>query len=104
MYIHSQDSDKREREGEGEVQKQDLESLGILGSVVKWFKILNPEMVRTNPKNYVIAAVTVKLSSLEIYIYLLVQHFYSTGGSINGQKEKNCNQGCIHNFQKELHW
>jgi hypothetical protein len=35
MYIHSQDSDKREREGEGEVQKQDLESLGILGSVVK---------------------------------------------------------------------
>jgi hypothetical protein len=33
MYIHSQDSDKREREGE--VQKQDLESLGILGSVVK---------------------------------------------------------------------
>lgn len=75
MYIHSQDSDKREREGEGEVQKQDLESLGILGSVVKWFKILNPEMVRTNPKNYVIAAVTVKLSSLEIYIYLLVQHF-----------------------------
>jgi hypothetical protein len=37
MYIHSQDSDEREREREreGEVQKQDLESLGILGSVVK---------------------------------------------------------------------
>jgi hypothetical protein len=35
MYIHSQDSDEREREREGEVQKRDLESLGILGSVVK---------------------------------------------------------------------
>jgi hypothetical protein len=44
--------------------------------------------VRTNPKNYVIAAVTVKLSPLEIYIYLLFNTFIQQGVQSMDKKKK----------------